>query len=284
MKTIRVDVAVPMTAEKVWAAITDPEQRREWFGGNYGIDPVEGGIVRIDLPDDGVHASGILRTYGAPHVLEHTFVEDSAPEVESVCRWGVTRTSEGSMITFEQAGVSPAQHDQLAPTWSRLLGASSPEIAGRRVHTSLDEATALLRQAHRVLLVSYIGEEVPRALLGAGRDVLVKSGPGPDQWSVARLDGDALAFDPRTTPETPVDIVHLDVGSLFDEYLDMAVQLGASVYWVHSARTRPPLPHDNRGTWIPDDVSINQRAAVEDRGLSYVDNVYIADAAKAMAL
>jgi uncharacterized protein YndB with AHSA1/START domain len=48
MKTIRVDVAVPMTAEKVWAAITDPEQRREWFVGNYEIDSVEGGIVRID--------------------------------------------------------------------------------------------------------------------------------------------------------------------------------------------------------------------------------------------
>ena len=50
MKTIRVDVEVPMTAEKVWAAITDQEQRREWFGGNYEIDPVEGGMVRMDLP------------------------------------------------------------------------------------------------------------------------------------------------------------------------------------------------------------------------------------------
>ena len=135
MKTIRIDVAVPMTAEKVWAAITDPEQRRAWFGGNYEIDPVEGGIVRIDLPEDGVHASGILRTYGAPHVLEHTFVEDSAPDIESVCRWGVTRTGEGSMITFEQAGVSPAQHDQLAPTWSRLLGATSPEVSRADAYT-----------------------------------------------------------------------------------------------------------------------------------------------------
>ena len=78
--------------------------------------------------------------------------------------------------------------------------------------------------------------------------------------------------------------MHLDVGSLFDEYLDVAVDLGASVYWVHSGRTQPPLPHDNRGTWLPDDVSIIQRAAVEDRGLVYVDNVYIADAARATTL
>jgi uncharacterized protein YndB with AHSA1/START domain len=268
----------------VWAAITDPVQRRAWFGGNYAIDPVEGGTVRIDLPEDGIHASGILRTYGAPHLLEHTFVEDGAPEVESVCRWGVTRTSAGSMISFEQAGVSPAQHEQLAPAWSRLLGASSPEVSGQRVHTSLDDAVALLRQARRVLLVSFIGEEVPRALLQGGLDVLVKSGPGTDQWSLTRLDGDALAFEPRTAPATPVDIVHLDVASLFDEYLDVAVNLGASVYWVHSARTQPPLPHDNRGTWIPDDVSIIQRAAAEERGLSYVDSVYIADAARAIPL
>ena len=134
-----------------------------------------------------------------------------------------------------------------------------------------------------MLLVSYIGEEVPRALLHAGLDVLVKSGPGTDQWAIAQLDGDALVFDQRATPLSPVDIVHLDVGSLFDEYLDIAVQLGASVYWVHSARTQPPLPHDNRGTWIPDDVSINQLAAAADRGLSYVDNVYIVEAAKASA-
>ncbi len=284
MKTIRVDVAVPMTAEKVWAAITDPEQRREWFGGNYEIDPVEGGIVRIDLPDDGVHASGILRTYGAPHVLEHTFVEDSAPEVESVCRWGVTRTSEGSMITFEQAGVSPAQHDQLAPTWSRLLGASSPEISGRRVHTSLDEATALLRRAHRVLLVSYIGEEVPRALLQAGLDVLVKSGPGTDQWAIAQLDGDALAFDQRTTPVTPSTSCTSTSAVSSTSTSTSPSSSARPCTGSTPARTQPPLPHDNRGTWIPDDVSINQRAAVEDRGLAYVDNVYIADAAKAIAL
>ncbi len=280
MKTIRIDVPVPMTAEKVWAAITDPDQRGAWFDGGYDIEPVEGGAVRIDLPDDGVHASGILRTYGAPHVLEHTFVEDAAPEVESVCRWSVTRTVEGSVITFEQAGLSPGQHDLLAPAWSRLLGASVPEVSGQRVCTSLEEAIAVLRDARRVLLVSYIGEEVPRALLHAGLDVLVKSGPGADQWAVAQVDGEVIEFDARSTPVTPVDIVHLDVPTLFDEYLDVAVQLEASTYWVHSARTRPPLPHDDRGTWFPDDVSVTQRKVVEARGLIYVDNVYIADAAR----
>jgi uncharacterized protein YndB with AHSA1/START domain len=271
-----------MPAEKVWAAITDPEQRRSWFGGSYDIDPVEGGTVRIDLPDDGVHASGTLRVYGAPHVLEHTFIEDGAPDIESLCRWGVTRTSEGSLITFEQAGVSPAQHDHLAPTWSRLLGAPSASVSGRRVPTSLEDAIDLLRRASRVLLVSFIGEEVPRALVDAGLEVIVKSGPGRDQWSVAHLDGDALEFSPRTTPISPVDIVHLDVAGLFDEYLDVAVDLGASLYWVHSARTQPPLPHDDRGTWLPDDVSISQRASATGRGLAYIDDVYIVDAAKAM--
>ncbi|MET0903663.1 MAG: SRPBCC domain-containing protein [Acidimicrobiales bacterium] len=280
MKTIRIDVAVPKTAEKVWAAIADPDQRRAWFGGVYDIDPFEGGSVRVDLPEDGLHAEGILRAYGPPHMLEHTFVANSLPGIESVCRWSVTRTIDGSLLTFEQVGMSSAQHDQLAPMWSRLLGAPLPEVSGQRLRTSLQGASAVLRGARRVLLVSFIDEEVPRALLQAGLGVLVKSGPGPDQWSLARLDGDALVFDARTAPE-PVDIVHLDVDTLFDEYLDVAVRLGASVYWVHSARTRPPTPHDTRGTWLPDDVSIIQREAVEARGLIYIDDVYIADAARA---
>lgn len=283
MKTIRIEVALDLTAEKVWAALADPTERAQWFRGGYAIDPHEGGAVRIDLDDEGLHASGFVRSYGPPHVIEHTFVDDAAPDITSVCTWGVMRTAEGSMLSFTQAGVSVAQHDGLSASWARVLGASSPDVAGQRLHTSLDDATALLEKAQRVLLISYIGEEVPRALLTAGFDVSCKSGPGPDQWSVARMDGDLLAWESRTTPETPVDIVHHDVGSMFDEYLDIAVELGASTFWYHSARTRPPMPHDNRGTWVPDDVSIEQHAKTEARGLRYVDDVYIADAARALS-
>jgi uncharacterized protein YndB with AHSA1/START domain len=279
MKTIHIEVPVDLTAEAVWSAITDPAERRQWFGGEYDLDPTEGGAVRIDLPKDGVHARGVVRTYGPPHIVEHTFVDDAAPDVTSVCRWGVTRTATGSLLTFEQAGVADDRIDELSSTWSRLLGASSPAVAGARVHDTLDGATSLLRSARRVLLISYIGDEVPRALLDAGFEVSCKSGPGRDQWAVAHLDGDALVWESRTTPVSPVDVVHDDVGR-FDEHLEVAVELGASTYWFHSARTRPPIPHDNRGTWVPDDISIAQRAATEARGLAYVDEVYIADAAR----
>ena len=86
-----------------------------------------------------------------------------------------------------------------------------------------------------MLLVSYIVEDAPRALLNAGHDVLVESGSGRDQWSMARLDGEALVFDERTAParrrRTPRRL------HSFTEGLEVAVQLGASVYWFHSART-----------------------------------------------
>jgi uncharacterized protein YndB with AHSA1/START domain len=269
MTTITFDLSVSMTAEKAWAALSDPQQRAAWFGGAYEIDPREGGTVRIDLPDDGVHATGVVRSYGPPHVIEHTFVDDAAPGVTSVCTWGVTRTVDGCVVSFRHDGATA----DLTTTWRRAFDA----------RTRIDHAAELLRAARRVLLVSYITEEVPRALVRAGIEVLVKSGPGPDQWSVPRLDDDTLVFDPRTTPLTPVDIVHLDVGSLFDDNLDLAVELGASTYWAHSGRTHPAEPHDEQGTWLPDDVSALQREKTEARGLRYLDDVFIADAARTIS-
>ena len=247
MKTIQLSVPFAHTAEKVWASLVDPAEREQWFGGSYAIEPREGGAVRIDLADDDLHGSGVVRRFGPPHVLEHTFVDDRAPDVETVCTWGVTRTVDGALLTLHHAG---PRRD----TWSRAL------------------RTPILRRARRVLLVSFIGEEVPGTLLRAGFEVLAKTGPGPDQWAVGRLDGPIVQWDARAEP-MPVDLVHLDVASLFDEYLDVAVALGASTYWVHYSEDGPP----------PEDVSAEWRAKTEARGLTYVDDVYIADAARRLA-
>ena len=83
-------------------------------------------------------------------------------------------------------------------------------------------------------------------------------------------------------PQAPdkVDLVHLDIGHAFDDYVDLAARLGAATVWYHSARTRPPQPADNRGTWVPAAQSARQREVVEAAGMTYVDDHYIADVAR----
>jgi hypothetical protein len=125
------------------------------------------------------------------------------------------------------------------------------------------DALRVLDETRTVLLVSYLGPEIPSALAEAGFDVVVRSGPGPDDWVPARPDR--------------VDLVHLDVGTAFDEHLALAVELCAHTYWCHSGRTRPPAPADDRGCWVPAPQSDAQRRATEAAGLRYVDDRYLAD-------
>jgi hypothetical protein len=117
---------------------------------------------------------------------------------------------------------------------------------GVRRGTSLADARALLASARQVLLVSFIGPEVPATLIAAGFDVYAKVGPEPDAWAVCRRDlGDfrnrnGVRLEPISRPPERVDLLHLDVSDAFDECLGVAKALGARTFWFHSARTCPP--------------------------------------------
>jgi uncharacterized protein YndB with AHSA1/START domain len=50
---IRRSIDVPADAAAVWAALTDREQLRAWFGADVEIDPRPGGGVRAAWPDGG---------------------------------------------------------------------------------------------------------------------------------------------------------------------------------------------------------------------------------------
>ena len=46
-------IEVPADPVDVWAALTDPEQLRAWFGADVELDPRPGGDVRASWPDGG---------------------------------------------------------------------------------------------------------------------------------------------------------------------------------------------------------------------------------------
>jgi hypothetical protein len=130
------------------------------------------------------------------------------------------------------------------------------------------------------LLVSYIGPEVPTVLVETGFDVVAKTGPGEHDWATAALVDGELRWTPQSAGPTSVDLVHLDWALGFDEYLDLAVMLGAHTFWFHSGRTRHPAPADSRGCWVPAPQSEEQRRRAGERGLIYIDDHYIADIAR----
>ena len=274
------------TKERLWRALVDPNELSAWLGGTASIEARVGGRVSFDLPHDGVRATGSVRSCEPPRLthrvamIEHTFVEDGGTGALSICRWAIRDERGGAELVFTQDRLTATDRQRLSPIWTRALGKPTERIAARAGETTLAHAKALLAAAHRILLVSFIGPEVPMTLTSAGFEVYAKVGPEPDAWAVCRRDGDELRFDPLPSAPDGIDLVHLDVTDAFDEYLAIAAGLGAKTFWFHSARTCPPEPHDDRGCWLPAAQSDRQRAAAEGLGLAYVDDRYIADVAR----
>jgi len=284
---IRIEERFACPQARLWEVLADPAELSAWLGGDSAIAPEVGGAVRFELPDERVSATGEVRAYLPPRPgytvahVEHTFVDAARPEVTSVCRWSVVDHGDTCELRFVHDGVEANATAAMSSLWSRRLGAAAVDGDDASAPaTTLDEAAALLRSVRTVLLVDFIGPEVPTTLLQAGYEVHAKVGPAGDDFAVATLAG---ATDPSWTrtgaPPARADLVHIDWDD-FDAFVDLAVQVGASIIWYHAGRTRPPLPHDTRGTWVPAPQSAAQRARAEAAGLTYVDSVYIVDAVR----
>ena len=286
---IRIDDHFDCTQHDLWDAITDADRLSVWLGGTCAIEPRVGGAVRLDLAEDGVVATGVVRSFEPPRdgfsvaMVEHTFVSAEQPDVTSVCRWAVVAKDAGCDLLFTHDGFGEADSERLAAAWRRHIGETVPMPGLPRTTTSQTDAIALLRAAKTILLVSFIGPEVPMTLASAGFTVLAKTGPGPLDWATCETRDGAVATTPLPAPPAHVDLVHLDWTPAFDEYVGAAKALGATTFWHHSARTRPPEPADERGCWVPSAQSARQREVVEAAGMSYVDDHYIADIARLLA-
>ena len=81
---------LPFPIEAVWSAITDPAERRQWFGETT-IDAREGGSIDMvadgpPLPPEVKRMTGRILVWDPPHVLEHEWkqhiVEDGVVRYE----------------------------------------------------------------------------------------------------------------------------------------------------------------------------------------------------------
>jgi uncharacterized protein YndB with AHSA1/START domain len=54
------------SAERLWEAITAPDELSQWLGGTCSIDARVGGQVRFDVPSERLHAAGTVRWVVAP--------------------------------------------------------------------------------------------------------------------------------------------------------------------------------------------------------------------------
>lgn len=127
---------LPYPIEIVWAALTDPEQRRQWFGPTM-IDGREGG--RIELVPTGPAApvpdkrmTGRILTWDPPRVLEHEWRQ--APIEDGVVRYELEAEGDATVLRFTHRGLSepngrgflPGTHAYFDRLAAHLSGATLP--------------------------------------------------------------------------------------------------------------------------------------------------------------
>jgi predicted CoA-binding protein len=140
------------------------------------------------------------------------------------------------------------------------------------------DAAELLRQAKTVLLIDWPSRDVPDTLARSGYDVFSDEGPGRG-YTAYEMSGDTVTTKTVRDPDR-VDIVyaHRPIDEL-PHIIERALAMGAKAIWLQSGRDAAG-DRDPRGCWLPPAESNRARELVESAGLTYVEEPYIAEAAK----
>ena len=146
----------------------------------------------------------------------------------------------------------------------------------------MNDVAEILRQAHRVVLYDWPDQDVPDALALAGLEVMIYGGPAPNDVSRREVvEGRVVSRRIGMRPES-ADLVYVfrplvELPGILEE----SKRLGATAMWRQSGLNEAGQ-RDPRGC-APSADSEQWRHQVEGAGLRYIEEAYIADAARQIA-
>lgn len=148
--------------------------------------------------------------------------------------------------------------------------------------TGREDGRRILTQAKSVLVIDWPSREVPATLAGAGFRVIVKGGPGPADYTAWEIVNGELATRPLGRAPEHADLVycHRPIEELAS-IISMAQSLGAAAVWRQSGLTGSGAKQPD-GCWTPPGESGQGHDLAAAAGLAYIDDVYIADAVRAL--
>lgn len=127
LRTVRHVRHYDASLEEVWAALTEPEQVKNWLA-EMTIDPRAGG--RIGFAWDGGNTQhGEVRVFDAPRVFEYTWEEGSLSHI----RFELSTDDNGTRLVLEHS----------------LIKVDSAAGIGAGWHSHLDALDALLDDSHQ---------------------------------------------------------------------------------------------------------------------------------------
>lgn len=144
----------------------------------------------------------------------------------------------------------------------------------------MTEPEEVLRAASAVLVVDYPTRSVPEALARAGLDVVVRGGPGPDDFTAYLVDAGEVVARRTGRPPVRADVVyvHRPLAELA-AIVATARALGAGTVWLQSGVDQQG-GRDPAGCWMSEGDVAAARAVVEGAGLALVWEASIVEAAQ----
>jgi uncharacterized protein YndB with AHSA1/START domain len=104
---IRRQVILPVSQDRLWEALTDPDQAAGWFGGRIEWEVREGALLRFHQ-DDGPGREGRVEVVRPGQYLRYRWwTENSEGEDSSEVTYLIEPTEDGSRLTIQEREVSP---------------------------------------------------------------------------------------------------------------------------------------------------------------------------------
>ncbi|HEY3757649.1 MAG TPA: SRPBCC family protein [Opitutaceae bacterium] len=122
--------------QRVWAAITDPAQLKQWFmASSAQIDGRSGGSVETVAGPAQIRAHGKILTWDPPHVYEHEWNADPVKDIlplgeQAVVRWQLTPVDGGTLLTLEHRKLHRPTAVGFAPGWHAFLDRLACQLDG----------------------------------------------------------------------------------------------------------------------------------------------------------
>ena len=136
------------------------------------------------------------------------------------------------------------------------------------------------KMVENVLVIDWPTKDVPESLTVAGFHVVVRGGPGPEDYSVYALNnGEIVTRHVGRAPDR-ADLIysHRPFREL-PEIIVTAKELHAKIIWTQSGVSAAGVD-DPKGCWVPAEEQRLARNLVEAAGLNYVTEPYIGDVAR----
>ena len=131
-----------------------------------------------------------------------------------------------------------------------------------------------------ILVIDWPSKEVPELLARARLRVVVRGGPGPEDYSIYQINNGEVMERLTGCPPERADLIYsYRPLSELPGIIATAKELGAKTIWSQSG-VNATGGKDPRGCWVADDELTLARNLVEAAGLRFIAEPYIGEVAR----